>query len=252
MRNHSVMKNRISAERDHHDARYLRELEQSSVESLLVGSQGYQDVNLRHIFDYVDLETLAGHTCLEIGSGSGYATTLVAKKTSVVAGDISAPALKLAIARATANEVCEHVKPVLLAGERLPFKDEAFDVVYGVGVLHHLHLQQASREIWRVLRPGARLAFVEPLGHNPLLNLGRHLFSSHTPDEIMLRYQDIRQFCKPFSHFEIHEYTLTSTLRLVIKWQRLIRILEQLDLVLLTHLPFLRRYCRTVAVLATR
>jgi SAM-dependent methyltransferase len=252
MRNHGVVNNRVSRERSYHDARYSTELERSDLESLLVSQNGYLDVNLRHIFDYIGLETLAGQMVLEIGSGSGYATALVAKKTHVVASDVSMQALRLALARATANRVFERVRPVLLLGEQLPFEDEAFDVVYGVGVLHHLSLWQASREIWRVLKPGGRLAFVEPLGHNPVLNLARNLFSSHTPDEIMLTYQDIQQFCQPFSHFEIREYMFLSMLRLAISWERLVKILERLDLVVLTHLPFLRRYCRTVAVLATR
>lgn len=43
--------------------------------------------------------------------------------------------------------------------ERLPFKDDSFDVVYSWGVIHHSpDTPAAAREILRVLRPGGRFA----------------------------------------------------------------------------------------------
>ena len=39
--------------------------------------------------------------------------------------------------------------------EKLPFKDQSFDLVYSWGVLHHSpDTQKAVDEVWRVLRPG--------------------------------------------------------------------------------------------------
>src|SRR5262252_8397137 len=51
--------------------------------------------------------------------------------------------------------------------EVLPFRDSAFDVVYGCSVLHHLAVEVALREVRRVLRPGGRLVFSEPNLANP-------------------------------------------------------------------------------------
>jgi SAM-dependent methyltransferase len=56
-----------------------------------------------------------------------------------------------------------------------PFADDSFDIVIGASILHHLDLDRALAEIRRVLRPGGRGVFVEPLARNPLMRLGRLL-----------------------------------------------------------------------------
>lgn len=56
--------------------------------------------------------------------------------------------------------------------ERLPFADETFDVVYTIGVLHHLPgpdaQRAACREVERVLKPGGRFLVHESNPRNPL------------------------------------------------------------------------------------
>jgi len=48
-------------------------------------------------------------------------------------------------------------------GERLPFKDETFDLVVCRGVLHHLpQLSNGLAEVFRVMKPGGLLAVSEP------------------------------------------------------------------------------------------
>jgi SAM-dependent methyltransferase len=54
-------------------------------------------------------------------------------------------------------------------GERLPFPDGSFDLVFSVWVLEHVDAPRAFvREIRRVLAPGGRFAFVTPNGRNPV------------------------------------------------------------------------------------
>jgi SAM-dependent methyltransferase len=87
---------------------------------------------------------------------------------------------------------------VLGDGERLPFADESFDVVYSNGVLHHTpDTARAVREVHRVLRPGglARVMlyhrnslyyWTEIILHRGLLR--GHFLRGHSPEEIMSRY----------------------------------------------------------------
>jgi SAM-dependent methyltransferase len=87
---------------------------------------------------------------------------------------------------------------VLGDGERLPFADESFDVVYSNGVLHHTpDTAQAVREVHRVLRPNG-LARVMLYHRNSLYYwteiilhrgvLRGHFLRGHSPEEIMSRY----------------------------------------------------------------
>ena len=50
---------------------------------------------------------------------------------------------------------------------------ESFDFVYGCAILHHLDYHRALDEICRVLKPGGRILFAEPLGINPVAKLVR-------------------------------------------------------------------------------
>jgi len=87
---------------------------------------------------------------------------------------------------------------VLADGERLPFGDDSFDVVYSNGVLHHTpDTAQAVRELRRVLKPGG-LARVMLYHRNSLYYwteiilhrgvLRGHFLRGHSPEEIMSRY----------------------------------------------------------------
>lgn len=78
--------------------------------------------------------------------------------------------------------------------EKMLFGDSVADIVVGKSVLHHTDLSSTSRGIHRVLKPGGR-AFIEPLDHNPMLNLFRHLTPHRrTPTEKPLSYGQIGKF----------------------------------------------------------
>ncbi|MBA3264101.1 MAG: class I SAM-dependent methyltransferase [Thermoleophilaceae bacterium] len=105
---------------------------------------------------------------LEIGAGTGYFTLNLMRAgviRSGVASDIS-PGMLRALS-ASAGELGLSVETVACEASALPFSDDAFDLVFGHAVLHHLpDLAGAFREFRRVLRPGGVVAFCgEPSSH---------------------------------------------------------------------------------------
>ena len=102
-------------------------------------------------------------------------------------------------------------------GERLPFRDESFDVVYSNGVLHHTpDTAGAIREVHRVLRPGGTAKIM--LYHRNSLNywfeivlrrgvLGLEFLRGRSTEEIMSRViefsdHDARPLVKVYSRNE--------------------------------------------------
>jgi SAM-dependent methyltransferase len=68
--------------------------------------------------------------------------------------------------RRNAEELDLQVDARVADAEALPFDDEAFDLVFGHAVLHHLpDLDQAWREIHRVLAPGGVALFAGEPSH---------------------------------------------------------------------------------------
>lgn len=97
--------------------------------------------------------------------------------------------------------------------ERLSFEDGFFDVIVCSGVLHHLDLQRAFPELYRVLKPGGRIICMEPLRYNPAIQLYRkltpHLRTAWEADHILTR-KDLDLARRTFDGFEIHFFHLFS------------------------------------------
>jgi SAM-dependent methyltransferase len=84
---------------------------------------------------------------LEIGCGEGFLLASL-RGTQLAAIDLSSQALKKASAKLPL--VC-----CVALAERLPFSNQSFDLVLSVGVMEHfLNDREATKEIFRVLKPG--------------------------------------------------------------------------------------------------
>jgi len=115
-----------------------------------------------------------GLSVLDIGTGTGFLTSLLAVRGAEVAAiDVSEVSLEVAARRARASGVADRVRLLAMPGEALAFPDNSFDRAVGVFVLHHLDLSKAAAEIHRVLRPGGTAVFIETWGGNPLLMAAR-------------------------------------------------------------------------------
>jgi SAM-dependent methyltransferase len=206
---------------------------------------------------YGELETTydpAGHTVLDYGCGRGDdALRLVERGAAHVTGfDISDAEIAHAQRAAEAAGVADKTRFVVADAHHTGFPDGAFDLIRGNSILHHLDLEPALRELRRILAPGGRAVFVEPLAHNPLLRLGRAL----TP---MARTEDEHPFtagdwdtCAAvfpgFSHFERELITVPlMPLNLVLNARgraALATRVKAADERAVARAPRLRRYAR--------
>jgi SAM-dependent methyltransferase len=136
-----------------------------------------------------------GRDLLEIGSADGTFSVLESGLAGLprrfVGIDVSEVAIDRAGTRA-AHRGLTGARFEVRDAERTGLPAGSFDVVFGRGILHHLDLGRAYAEIARLLRPGGVGLFVEPMGHNPLLNRYRARTPElRTPDEHPLLESDL-------------------------------------------------------------
>jgi len=91
--------------------------------------------------------------------------------------------------------------------ENTTFSDHKFDIVYGLGILHHLQFSKCINEISRILKPEGKLLFIEPLGTNPIINFYRMLTpKSRSKDEHPLVLKDFEMIKSNFKNVNIKYY----------------------------------------------
>ena len=104
-----------------------------------------------------------GRCALEIGAGRGissYALASTGWRTVAVEPDSSAIVGAGAVLSLCRSSGCR-VMVTRADGERLPFAEGTFDLVFGRATLHHARdLEAMCREVHRVLRPGGRMVFL--------------------------------------------------------------------------------------------
>jgi ubiquinone/menaquinone biosynthesis C-methylase UbiE len=115
---------------------------------------------------------LSSDNVLEIGCGTGYFTKEIAKTgAGVTAIDISPELLKIA-----KDEIPDtNVSFVIENAYDLSFEANCFDSIVGSSVLHHLEIEKAISEMFRVLKPGGSLFFTEPNMMNPQIALQKNI-----------------------------------------------------------------------------
>ena len=180
---------------------------------------------------------------IEYGCGKGsYAFILADHALKVVGIDISEVAIKIAKAKAKEDNL-DNIVFLNQDAEAMKFENSSYDVIFGTGILHHLHLDKAMSEIVRVLRPEGRAIFIEPLGHNPLINLFRKLTPQlRTEDEHPLTNDDLK-FIEEFFYQKSHKfYHLFSLLAVPFRKYRMfplfLKLLDNLDDKIFKWLPF--------------
>lgn len=162
-------------------------------------------------YEALILEAARGTDVLEYGCAKGdWSVPVAGVARSLIGIDIS----DVAVAEATAAGAAaglSNLHFLVMNAEALEFEDESFDLVFGSGILHHLDLERAYAEIARVLRPGGRAIFKEPLGHNVAFNLYRALTpAARTEDEHPLKRADVLRAKAYFGEIDTSFYGLAT------------------------------------------
>lgn len=209
----------------------------------------------RALYEGTLLNRCAGSTTLEYGCGQGTHSSVLAQRGAarVVGIDISDVAIAQAREEAERRGLrqMEHYR---MNAESLEFQADSFDLICGTAILHHLDLTRAFSELARTLRPGGTAVFMEPLGHNPAINLYRWMTPNlRTVDEHPLFMKDIAMARRYFRKVDVQFFTLQTMLAVPFhgsKWFRpLLYSLEAADRMLFRALPFMKRYAWQVVLI---
>jgi SAM-dependent methyltransferase len=113
-----------------------------------------------------------GMTILEVGCGIGYFTGELARSgAEIVAIDVSPELLEIA----RSNYSAPNVRYEIQNAYGLTYSDATFDSVVGSSVLHHLEIEAAIRDMYRVLKPGGTIHFTEPNMLNPQIAIQKNI-----------------------------------------------------------------------------
>ncbi|NQV88551.1 MAG: class I SAM-dependent methyltransferase [Parcubacteria group bacterium] len=244
-----IIENRKKEEEKHYDTRAIKtslfnmENGSSSMNPFLATPYVYAE-------DFIK-ENYQGKKVLDFGCGYGFFSIFPAKNGAKVIGiDISSESLKICNARSKMYGVSENIEFIKGDCESLPFESESFDLILSYGTMSCLNINNAYREMSRVLKPGGKVLIVDTLGYNPILNLNRWLKfkkgirTKHTLEHI-LKIKDINLAKQYFGKTEEIKYFDITTVFLAFftenrrRWLWLFKVLLKIDKIILS-LPFVK------------
>lgn len=195
---------------------------------------------------YVKLlsQNAQGKKYLEYGCGEGSSAFIIAKNGGLVTGiDISDFAIEQARQKAINEELTIDFRH--MNAEALEFEDQSFDFICGSGIIHHLDIDKSYREINRVLIHNGEAIFMEPMGHNALINWYRNRTPQlRTEDEHPLLRKDLKMLNTYFDKVDLSFYFLSSLIAILFRntfiFKPLLKVMHAIDRSIFTLFPFMR------------
>lgn len=202
------------------------------------------------------LGRIAGKELLDYGCGMGeesvYFARLGARVTAIDISDIGVATLKR---RAEAHKL--DIRAFEMRGDPTSFASASFDRIHGMGILHHVGIDRALAEVWRLLRPGGVAVFLEPMGDNSKVEAAKEFLMKHarflgdfdevTDHEHNLTWSEIETATRRFSRTFTHPYHLLYRLKRFLP-QRSLDAVRRFDHAALAMMPSLRGIAGGVAI----
>ncbi len=195
----------VEREREYHNLRFTEETRDAQEKYYFA----LQDCDAK--YERLIQEHSRGAVVLDYGCAKGEWALKIAPGAARVHGiDISDVAIEAARAEAVALGF-DHTQFDAMDAHQMDFPDNTFDLVFGLGIIHHLDTRKSLEEVARVLKPGGVAIFREPLGYNALINLYRNATpNARTIDEHPLVHEDHRIADEMFSLNDWEFYGLAS------------------------------------------
>ncbi len=186
-------KQRAKREKD----KFNEGLDRSRINALLKYCDESPSVNRMREVIRKEMIALEGKTVLELGSATWI--DWVDKDhlpSKIVCVNISEVELEKGVSESIKRGLSNIIEFRIMDANKLNYEDNEFDFVFGSGILHHLDLKMSLSGIKRVLKPGGKAMFLEPLYSNPVSIIARKLTpEARTIDERPISYSDL-QFVK--------------------------------------------------------
>jgi ubiquinone/menaquinone biosynthesis C-methylase UbiE len=183
-----------------------------------------------------------GKNVLECGCGlNSYAKDLDPIVEELVGIDISDEAVHQSIKNADSFGL-NNCRFLPMNAEALDFQSNHFDLIFGVGIIHHLDLPVFYEEASRVLKKQGSMLFMEPLGYNPFINLYRKLTPRlRTPDEHPLKRKDLGLLSDFFEQWTVSYYHFFTLLAIPLRNKRVfhpaLNVLKRIDDFCFRYIP---------------
>jgi ubiquinone/menaquinone biosynthesis C-methylase UbiE len=232
---------KINSEEEFHDNRFSHEIRQPTWKFYCINDR------MMNLYREKIRNECRDKKLLELGCGKGNFASEIATYDACVTGiDISAVAIMKAKESSVEKNVQDHTTFIVMNAEKLEFDDNYFDKIYGTAILHHLNLTKTIPELARVIKKDATAIFIEPFGHNPLINLYRKMTPKYrTMDEHPLLMNDIKRFEAYFEIVKVQHFFLAALIAVPFRnfkiFLNIKKLFEKIDDFLFL-IPFIRRF----------
>jgi|LQYC01.1.fsa_nt_gi ubiquinone/menaquinone biosynthesis C-methylase UbiE len=202
---------------------------------------------------------------LDCACGAGHLSIWLAMAGKRVwAFDFSKSAISIARESAKQSGVAQRITFSTMDARHLDYEDGYFDVVTGKDCIHHLiKYPEAITEIARVLKPGGKAVFVEPLALNPVVNLLRFINVRYHKrvGERMLTKGDLKFLESSFGSLRMDHFSVFSTFSKLIARKpdqvvgirrKICMILDSFDVFMCKVFPYLKRYSSVCYIKLTK